>query len=70
MSVNAGHARLREASKDLLVHWNDIRAVWRDENSQRFEEAWVEPLLSSIRTARIAMEHMETVLQRIRRDCT
>jgi hypothetical protein len=70
MSVNAGHAKLREGSKRLQARWKEIRVMWRDENSRRFEETLVEPLLSSIRTGEIAMEHMEAVLHRIRRDCT
>jgi hypothetical protein len=69
MSVNAGHAKLRRASKDLLVRWQGARAAWRDENSRRLDEILVQPLLSNLRTAEIAMEHMEVVLNRIRRDC-
>jgi hypothetical protein len=70
MSVNAGRGKLREGSKRLQARWKEIRVVWRDENSRRFEETLMEPLLSSIRTSEMAMEHMEAVLQRVRRDCT
>jgi len=69
MSVNAGHGKLRRASKGFAIRWNATKAVWRDENCARFEENFVTPLMSKLRAAEMAMGHMEVVLHKVRQDC-
>jgi len=70
MSVNAGHGRLRRASKDFFIRWNATKTVWRDENCERFEQNFIGPLMSRLRAAEMTMGHMEAVLNKVRNDCT
>ena len=70
MSVNAGHGKLRRASKDFVTRWHATKAVWRDENCERFEEKFVTSLMSRLRVVEMAMGHMEAVLNKVRHDCT
>jgi len=70
MSVNAGHGKLRRASKGFVTRWQATKALWRDENRERFEENYITPLLLRLRAVEMAMGHMETVLNKVRRDCT
>ena len=69
MSVSVGQAKLRLASKDLRVRWNETTLSWRDEVSRKFEEAHLKPLLLTLRTAEAALEEMHGVLNQVRRDC-
>ena len=69
MSVGAGHATVKRAAKDLLARWRTTQSTWRDENSRKFEENYIEPFMSKLRTAEAALGHMDMVLGQIRRDC-
>jgi len=70
MSVNAGRAKLRDASKKLMVRWEGIRHGWRDEISKNYEENHIKPLMIKLRKAAEAMERMDLVLNHVRHDCT
>lgn len=69
MSVDAGLEKLKRATKDLRAQWSEAKGAWHDENSRRFEERYVGPLLARLRTVELTMAHMATVLQKARRDC-
>lgn len=69
MSVSTGQARLKEAEKDLLAHWQEVCQFWHDDNSRHFHDDDLAPLIVRIRAAQNAMMHMESVLNTIRRDC-
>lgn len=69
MSTSAGIGKLKQATKDLRAQWNETRAAWHDENSQRFEERYVLPLLARVRSVELALSHMAAVLQEVRHDC-
>ena len=69
MSVYAGQAKIKEASKELRVRWNNTKSLWRDEVSRQFEEKHLDPLLLKLRKAEEALSHMDAVLNQLRRDC-
>ncbi|MBU0638020.1 MAG: hypothetical protein KKB50_04085 [Planctomycetes bacterium] len=69
MSVNAGLGKLRHAGKDLRLQWNQTKAAWSDENSRRFEQNHLAPLLARLRTTELTLGQMATILQKLRRDC-
>jgi hypothetical protein len=69
MSLYSGQASLKRASQDLFAQWEQTRLIWRDDISRKFEERYIEPLVRQIRTAREAIEHMDGVVGKIRRDC-
>lgn len=69
MSVMSGRAKLKEAAKELFARWNQTRSIWRDEVAQQFEEDVLDPLVTHLRGAESAMDHMETVMNQLRRDC-
>lgn len=69
MSVNAGLGKLRRAAKDLRTHWSTVKVTWRDENSRRFEDKYLNPLLVRLRMLELTMGRMATVLQKTRQDC-
>jgi hypothetical protein len=69
MSVHSGLGKLKRASKDLHRHWSEVKSLWHDENSRRFEERYVGPLVARLRTVETAMGHMASILQKVRHDC-
>lgn len=69
MSVGSGHAKLKRAARDLLVRWRSVQAMWRDENSRKFEENYIDPFMAKLRITESAMGHMTMMLDQIRRDC-
>jgi hypothetical protein len=69
MSAAASAAKLRNGAKQLRLQWLEVRAAWRDENSRRFEEKYIAPLLARARTTELTMAQMAAVLQKVRNDC-
>ncbi len=69
MSMNAAHARLKQAEKDLLAHWETTRMYWHDENARRFAKDHLEPLLARAKAAHDAMVQLETILITLRHEC-
>ncbi len=69
MSMNSAHNRLKRAERDLLLRWETVRQVWRDEKAHQFVEDRLEPLIKQTRAAHDALVHLENVLNTIRRDC-
>lgn len=69
MSVSASLGKLKQAAKDLRMQWHAVRQSWRDDNSRRFEERYLAPLLGRLRRAEMAMGHMTSILQKARHDC-
>ena len=69
MSVDVAQSKIKQVSKELRIRWHETKAVWRDENSRRFEAEHVSPLWPQLRTVEAALGHMRTVLAQARRDC-
>lgn len=69
MSVIAGLGKLRQATKDLRAQWSEAKTAWHDENTRRFEERQLAPLLTRLRTVELTLRHMATILQKVRHDC-
>jgi hypothetical protein len=62
-------AKLMQAAKKLMADWQQAKEAWRDDNCQQFDKQYMSPLESSIRTAALAMERVETLLESAQQDC-
>ena len=69
MSVVAGLGKIKRAAKDLRRQWAEVKVSWYDRNSQVFEEKYISPLLTRLKTMEMTMGNMATTLQKARRDC-
>lgn len=69
MGTSAGLGKLKKAAKDLKAQWGETHGVWHDENSRRFEEDLVVPLLVRLEKVELTLAHLGAVLQRMHRDC-
>ncbi len=69
MGVYEGRGTLGKALKELLARWAETRVSWDDAVSRQFEEKYLRPLESDLKSALGALDHMATVLQQVQRDC-
>ncbi len=69
MGVGESYASLTRAAKDLFACWQRTAGSWRDENRRQFEKNYVALIRSELRKTKQALEHIDTVLSRIRHDC-
>ncbi len=69
MSMGVSRTRLNASVKQLLVHWEIVKKQWDDAVSQEFETKHLKTLVPAVRSTVNAMEKMEAILARARRDC-
>ena len=69
MSSRASATNLIQAMKELSREWEQTKSYWRDVKSQEFEANYLSDLPQDIGGAASAMEEIENVLQKIRKDC-
>ncbi|HMB96270.1 MAG TPA: hypothetical protein VKK61_09550 [Tepidisphaeraceae bacterium] len=69
MGVYEGRGSLAKAMIQLDNRWIDAKISWEDLRSQEFEERFLVPLRSDLRSAVSAMDQMATLLTRIRGEC-
>ena len=69
MSVSGARAKLKDAHRSLAVAWEQARQSWDDPASRSLERHHLAPLETTVRTALGALDLMNEVLERVRRDC-
>lgn len=69
MSLSSGRNRLSAAFKDLMAQWGQTREKWDDPMSQEFETTFLAMLEAKLRNTLTAMEKLETLLAKARREC-
>jgi hypothetical protein len=69
MSVTVGRAKLMGALKDLKLRWDKAKLNWDDPMSADIEKTVIDPLEPQVRATVGAMERINEVLMKARRDC-
>ncbi len=69
MSIPGSRAKLKDAHRQLMVAWQRANETWDDPVSQALLRNHLEPLETTLRGALNAMDMMNEVLERCRRDC-
>ena len=69
MSLQSNRSRLAGLSKELNRSWQETQDFWRDQKRKEFDESYMRPLMDSIENAVAAMDDLDKILKRIRRDC-
>jgi len=69
-NLQSGAGRLQESAETLRVRWQELRDVWEDKNSQRFEEDELEPLADALQVAFPAIAQMSAAMQAMQRELT
>ena len=69
MSVRTAFGQIEHARKSLAELWEATRIAWTDENSRRFERDVMNPLMACTQQMEMALNQLEVVLRKVRRDC-
>lgn len=69
MNLNANKSRILGLTKELSLHWAETRNHWRDARSAEFERRFMHELAPRVNQAAAAMEKLEELFKRIRKDC-
>ncbi len=69
MNARGSAANLAQAMKDVSLRWEQTRESWRDVKSEQFHSDYLEHLPSYIARATAAMEELDGLLRKIKKDC-
>jgi hypothetical protein len=69
MPVQDALSAMARGVKDLQIAWLDVRAQWKDEVAERFEEKYIAQWEKDFRTSSGAIDSMGVYLSQVRRDC-
>jgi hypothetical protein len=67
--MSAYSNRLAAVTKELWTHWQETREYWQDARAIEFEQQYLSELLSSVDRSVFAMEELDKLLTKIRKDC-
>lgn len=65
----SGAARLDNALQVLQAVRQEVLSHWTDQNCQRFDETYLEPLESKVKQVLEAASHLSEALSSAQRDC-
>lgn len=60
---------LIQNARELSQQWHATRATWRDAKAVEFEKRYLEPLPNLVRKTGAAIDELEILLRKIRKDC-
>ena len=69
MSTRASASNLSRATQDLVLEWQETKTRWRDVKSREFEERFLEKLADHVSKVRPVMDEIDTLLNKVRKDC-
>lgn len=69
MSLRAARSRLAALTQNLRRDWDETQQVWHDDRSREFEQRHLAELFAAVDRATAAMESLDKVIQKVRRDC-
>ena len=69
MSLLGNRSRVTGLTKEVVAQWQHTKESWRDSKSEEFERRYMDELLSSVNTACSAIEQLDKVLSKMRKDC-
>ena len=69
MTIGGNAGRLAMLAAELSRKWQQTRPYWRDAKSQSFEKDYVNLILASVNGAIEAIQQLDEIITRIRRDC-
>ena len=67
--LHTGAARLRKATEDLQIAWQQTAELWQDEVSQAFCERYLEPIGPATKMSLEAIGRMRQMISQIEREC-
>lgn len=69
MSLNANKGRMQGLTKEISLRWADTKNHWRDARSAEFERRFMQELTPRVNQATAAIDKLEELFKRIRKEC-
>ncbi|MEW6302101.1 MAG: hypothetical protein AB1705_01425 [Verrucomicrobiota bacterium] len=69
MSVRGTKTQLVNLTRDLMVQWEHTKEFWLDARSQEFETKYLVPLQAQVNVTENAVDKLDGILYRVRREC-
>lgn len=69
MNLNGNKSRLTGLTREISLRWADTKNHWRDARSAEFEQRFMQELLPRVNKATTAIEKLDELFKRIRKDC-
>jgi hypothetical protein len=69
MSLNGNKSRLTALTKNISLRWAETKDHWHDAKSAEFEQRFMQELFPRVNKAAAAVEKLEELLNKIRKDC-
>lgn len=69
MSLGSSRARLVGLTRNLITHWRETKETWDDAKSAEFEARYLQELTAAVDRASEALEHLEELVNKVRKDC-
>jgi hypothetical protein len=69
MNLHGTKSRLMALTKELAVQWGETKNHWWDAKTREFERRYITELLVNVDKAVTAIEQLDEVLDKVRKDC-
>jgi len=69
MNLSGNKSRLTGLTREISLRWADTKNYWRDARSAEFEQRFMQELLPRVNKAATAIEKLDELFKRIRKDC-
>ncbi len=69
MSLAGNRSRLAAITKELSLHWLDVKSSWKDAKSQEFERRYLMELFARVDKTVTVIEKLDLLLTKVRNDC-
>ena len=69
MSLAGTKSRLAGLTREISLRWAETKNHWRDAKSAEFEQRFMQELFPRVNQATTAVEKLEELFKRIRKDC-
>ena len=67
--MNANGTRISALTRDLWLRWQETKDHWRDLKAAEFENKYMADLLPTVDKTVAAIEQVDKMLTRIKKDC-
>jgi hypothetical protein len=69
MNLSGNKSRLTGLTREISLRWADTKNHWRDARSAEFEQRFMQELLPRVNKAATAIEKLDELFKRVRKDC-
>jgi hypothetical protein len=69
MNLSGTKNRLAALTKELAVQWDETKNHWWDAKTREFEQRYIAELLVNVDRTVMAIEQLNEVLTKVRKDC-